>query len=228
MPWSSALRAALAVTAFAAVHSLLAALPVKQWVRRWAGPRRADGLYRFGFCAFAVLSFAPVVRYIWRLPDTKLYDIHGLPRWVLLGGQVVCAWAILATNRQNGLGHVTGLRQLWNLITGQPIGPTPVAQHPLPRKDGGELGWRGPFRLTSHPNNYLVLLLYWLSPVMTLKWAAVGLVTMIYMVLGSYHEDQRLTAAYGRLYRSYRREVPHINPSGVRELFNDKRAGTGR
>ncbi len=126
-----------------------------------------------------------------------------------MSGQIVCALALLHTNRQNGWGHVTGIRHAFAYVRRQPIGPTPVVQHPLPDGDCLE-GWTGTFRLSSHPNNYLVLFLYWLSPVMTVKWASIGLVTAVYMVLGSLHEDYRLLAAYGDRYRRYRAEVPHL------------------
>src|SRR4029079_6192550 len=85
----------------------------------------------------------------------------------------------------------------------------PVAQHPLPEGDCLE-GWTGTFRLSSHPNNYLLLILYCRSPGMTVKWASVGVVTALYMVLGSLHEDRRLLAAYGERYRCYRALVPHL------------------
>lgn len=209
MLWSTAIRTAGAISLFAIVHSALAALQTKRVARRLAGARAADGLYRFAFNGFAVITFAATLRSIWSLPDRRLYRVRGVPSLLLWCGQLACVIALLLTNRQNGFGHVTGIRHACEFIRGRPIGPTPVVQHPLP--DGDCLdGWTGTFRLSSHPNNYLVLLLYWLSPVMTVKWATVGLVTALYMVLGSLHEDQRLLAAYGDRYRCYRSTVPHL------------------
>lgn len=209
MVWSTAIRAAGATVLYAVVHSALAALPAKRGARRVASERASDGLYRFGFNGFAVVTLAAMLRSIWSLPDQRLYRIRGVPRLVMWGGQLACVLALLQTNRQNGFGHVTGIRQATEFIRGRSIGPTPVVQHPLPDGDCLE-GWTGTFRLSSHPNNYLVLFLYWLSPVMTVKWASIGLVTAIYMVLGSLHEDYRLLAAYGNRYRCYRARVPHL------------------
>lgn len=209
MYWSTAIRAAGATILYAIVHSVLASLPVKQRVRSLVGPRVSDGLYRFGFNGFAVLSLAGMMRAIWRLPDQRLYRLRGVPALLMWGGQIVVSIALIRTNQQNGLGHVTGIRQAWAFVTRRPIGPPPVVQHPL--ADGECLeGWTGTFRLSSHPNNYLVLFLYWLSPVMTIKWAAIGVVTAVYMVLGSLHEDRRLLAAYGERYRCYAAKVPHF------------------
>ena len=209
MYWSTAIRAAGATIVYAGVHSLLASLPVKERVRSLVGPRAADGLYRFGFNGFAVVSLAGMMRAIWKLPDQRLYLLEGVPALLMYGGQVAVAVALFRTNQQNGLGLVTGIRHALAFVQREPIGPPPVVQHPLP--DGACLeGWTGTFRLSSHPNNYLVLFLYWLSPVMTVKWAAIGVVTVAYMVVGSLHEDQRLLAAYGERYRCYRAKVPHL------------------
>jgi hypothetical protein len=209
MVWSTAIRAAGATCLYAGVHSALAALPAKRNARRVAGARTADGLYRFAFNGFAVISFAATLRSIWPLPDQRLYRVRGAPALLMHTGQLACAVALLQTNRQNGLGHVTGIRHAREYVTGQPISPTPVVQHPLPEGECLD-GWTGTFRLSSHPNNYLVLFLYWLSPVMTVKWASVGAVTAVYMVIGSLHEDYRLLAAYGDRYRCYRAKVPHL------------------
>jgi hypothetical protein len=209
MMWSTAIRAAGATSLYAVVHSALAALPAKRKARRVAGGRAADGLYRFAFNGFAVVSFAATLRSIWSLPDQRLYRVRGVPALLMHAGQFVCVAALLQTNRQNGFGQVTGIRHAREFVTGQPISPPPVAQHPLPEGECLD-GWTGTFRLSSHPNNYLVLFLYWLSPVMTVKWASIGVVTAVYMVLGSLHEDHRLLAAYGERYRCYRAKVPHL------------------
>lgn len=186
----------------------MASIPVKNAFRNVAGERAADGLYRFGFCGVAVVAFAGLLRYLWRLPDQRLYRLRGWKAALMVSGQGLVVAGLLQTNWRNGLGHVTGIRHLYEFITGRPVGPPPVAQHPLPDGECME-GWNGTFRLSSHPNNYLVLLLWWLSPVMTIKWATVGAVTAIYMVLGSIHEDHRLLSAYGERYACYREKVPH-------------------
>ncbi len=206
---STVIRTAGAVSLFAIVHSALASLAAKRKARHLAGERTADGLYRFAFNGFSVITFGGLVRLIWPLPDRRLYRIGGIASVLLRAGQLITVGAMIQTNLQNGFGQVTGIKHAREFVEGKPISATPVAQHPTP--DGECLdGWRGTFRLSSHPNNYLVLFLYWLSPVMTMKWASVGLVTTVYMVLGSIHEDHRLLAAYGERYRCYRAKVPHL------------------
>lgn len=208
MLWSTAIRTAVVTALWAVGHSLMASLPVKNATRKVVGDRASDGLYRFGFCGVAVVAFAGLMLYLWKLPDQRLYRLRGWKAGIMVAGQGIVVAGLLQVNWQNGLGRVTGIRHLYEYLTGQEISRPPVAQHPLPEGECME-GWRGAFRLSSHPNNYLVILLWWLSPVMTIKWAAIGLVTVIYMVVGSMHEDHRLLNAYGDRYACYRTQVAH-------------------
>lgn len=208
MPWSTAVRTVIITIIWAVWHSALASLPAKEKTKDLVGPRISDGLYRFGYNGVSVLSFAAYLKYLWPMPDRRLYNAQGWKRGLMVSGQAIIVAALLQANWQNRLGHVTGIRHAWEFVTGRKISPPPVAQHPLPDGDCME-GWRGMFRVSSHPNNYLVLCLWWLSPVMTLKWASVGAVTAVYMVLGSMHEDHRLQSVYGKAYTCYRANVPH-------------------
>lgn len=201
------LRAALGLAAWSGVHSLLAAVRTKELVRDWLGERRVSGLYRLAYNLLAVLSLGAFLRFVWPLPDRRLYTVRGLPRRLLVTGQASSALALLVGGLQVGPIIFGGLSQVWDYLAGRPIRPTPVAQHPLPK--GGRIRWRGPYRLSRHPLNYFVLVAYWLSPVMTLKWAVVGLVGSVHIVLGSKHEGHRLRLAYGEEYERYRRQVPH-------------------
>src|SRR5690349_10952746 len=121
MYWSTAIRAAGATALYATVHSALASLSAKRSASRIAGERASDGLYRFAFNGFAVVTFAATLRSIWSLPDRYIYRLRGVPRVVMWGGQVACVLALLQTNRQNGFGHVTGIRQAANFVRGRSI-----------------------------------------------------------------------------------------------------------
>ena len=71
----------------------------------------------------------------------------------------------------------------------------------------------GPFRYTRHPLNLAPLPVLWLNPVMTANLAVFNLAATVYFVAGSWHEEQRLRAAYGDAYEEYRRSgVPFYLP----------------
>ena len=206
----TAIKSVLALSAWAAVHSLLATSRVKRRARARLGARRSDALYRLGYTAVAGLSLAVLVRYQWTLPDRRLYTVRGPLRAVMLGGQALSLLAVVAGGLRVGVGKFPGLTQAWEYVRGGPISPGPVSQHPPPKPGDDRPNWGGPYRLSRHPLNYFVLTIYWFSPVMTVKWAAVGVVTAVYMVLGSVHEGRLLLEAYGDRYLRYREEVPHF------------------
>lgn len=205
----SGLAAGLVLGGWAAVHSLLATERAKALARARLGGRRAGGLYRLAYNALAVGSFGAVLVYVRRLPDRPLYVIRGAPRALMLAGQAACAAAVLVCAREIGIGRFSGIAQALDLVRGTAVRPTPPVQHPLPRGEGA-LGWGGPYRVSRHPLNLLFGLGYWLSPVMTRKWAAFGAAGTLYLVLGSLHEERRLRRAYGERFSRYRESVPHL------------------
>src|SRR5215213_10846116 len=64
---------------WALLHSVLASKQVKDLIRRIAGPRYRDGLYRFAYNAQSVVSLVWAARRFSRLPDRDLY--HARPPW---------------------------------------------------------------------------------------------------------------------------------------------------
>jgi len=199
----------LALGVFAVAHSALASRRAKGRADALLGERRSAGLYRFTFNALSVVKLIALFGYLHRLPDRTLYRVRGVPRLLMHAGQLLSLGMIVAAARQAGFGRISGVAPLGDLLAGDDVQPPPAAQHPAPR-NSDELGWHGPYRLSSHPTNYFVLPAYWLSPVMTVKWAAIGLATTLYMVLGSIHEDARLHDVYGERFARYRAHVPHF------------------
>ncbi|CAA9586980.1 MAG: hypothetical protein AVDCRST_MAG19-4999 [uncultured Thermomicrobiales bacterium] len=204
---TAVLRPALAVTAFALLHSAAAASPLRRAVGARLGDRRAAGTERVLYVAQAALSTGLLGLDLLRLPDRPLYRVSGRPRRAMQAGQWLALLGVGGVAVAVGPRRFLGLPQLFDLVAGRPLREGVVAQHPLPA--GEELGWSGPYRLSRHPNNYFPLLAWWLSPTMTQKWATVGVAAGVYMLLGSLHEERRLLATYGDRYRRYRAEVPH-------------------
>ena len=64
---------------WALVHSVLSSKQDKDQIRRIAGPRYCDGMYRFAFNAQSVVLPFWAVRRFSRLPDRQLYRVR--PPW---------------------------------------------------------------------------------------------------------------------------------------------------
>jgi protein-S-isoprenylcysteine O-methyltransferase Ste14 len=201
-----------ATVAFACVHSALASLAAKRVARRLVGERRYRALYRPFYIAQSVVTFAALARYIYRQPDVVLYRLRGPAAAAAVTGQIgALAYGVWAARRV-GIGRPVGAAGLRAFAAGSPsIPPHQEAQGPAPA--GTAMDADGPFAHARHPLNLAPVPLFWLSPVMTANLAAFSSVATLYLVVGSAHEEHRLSAAYGEAYRRYQRSgVPFYVP----------------
>jgi protein-S-isoprenylcysteine O-methyltransferase Ste14 len=191
----SALAVFFSVVVYGLVHSLLASLPIKAWVRRRLGPA-ADRYYRLVYNGIAALTFLPVLALAAALPGQTLYRLH-LP-WTLLAlGMQLFAVCVLALGvLQTGAGSFLGLRPFLN--------PQETA---APR-----LVVTGLYRYVRHPLYSAGLLFLWLTPVMTTNLLAMAAGLTIYILVGTLHEEYRLMREFGEAYREYRRRTPMLIP----------------
>ena len=202
----------LATAAFGLVHSLLASSSAKDAAARVFGTRARNVFYRPFFIAQSFLGLAALARVVFRGRTRTLYEVRGAPALALqLGrglGLAYAAWAV----RHVGFAEITGLRGLAEWADGEDdIAPEPEAQGPSPRR-GDALDTGGPFALSRHPLNLSPLPVLWLAPKMTTRWLAFSLAATGYLVLGSRHEEARLSRAYGRVYDRYRRRTAFYVP----------------
>jgi hypothetical protein len=195
---------------FAVVHSLLASRPAKDAVRRLAGDRVRDGVYRTAFTTHSGFWALWLLWRTWQLPDRVLVEVPPPWAWLLRAGQLACVGVAFATGLIIGIPQFNGWPQLAAFLRGQPPAPEPGAQGPPLDRDG-ELRVAGPYRFTRHPAN-LALLLFLLFPKITVRGLTVGVIAALYMVLGSIHEETRLRARYGAAYARYQGRAPFLLP----------------
>lgn len=196
---------------YAAVHSALASEAIKGAFKRRFGDRLFNGVYRLAFNAFALLSFAVLVRRFRGLSGRTLYAV---PRpWSLSFRLAQAAAAVMAVdaNTRIGIGRMLGVQGAWELLRGE----APIAQNPAqgPQlSDDRQFRTAGSFRLTRHPNNLVPVILFWGNPRMTGRFLVFTAISTVYLLVGSLHEEMRLNRAYGRRYDRYRRAVPFFIP----------------
>ncbi len=192
---SSVLWILLATGLYGLAHSLLAALRVKEGVRRRFGPT-ADRYYRLAYNLFAVISLAPVLALIRLLPDRALYRVPWPWAAVFVLSQLGGLLLILVAVGQTDPWAFLGLRQLQ--------GATGSGQTGLVVK--------GPYRWVRHPLYTGTLLAIWLFPVMTANLLAFNLGLTAYILIGARFEERKLVAAFGESYDRYRKQTPMLIP----------------
>ena len=200
---------------WALVHSVLASKQVKDLIRRIAGSRYRDGLYRFIFNAQSVVSLLWAARRFSRLPDKDLYHARPPWSWLFRASQVASLGVLLSGVRVMGILRFAGLTPLRDLLTGSDVRPAPEAQGP-PVGSDDEVVRAGAFRFSRHPGNLGALGFFLFLPRMTANRAILVALVALYVVLGSMHEEYRLRAAYTAAYERYRRVVPFLVPGRPR------------
>ncbi len=181
--------------AYATLHSLLAALPVKATAVRVFGTIAERG-YRLAYNAVATVLLLPLGAMLVFLPDPTLYTVPHPWAWLLRGGQLLALLGLAVTLLQTDILHFVGLRQL--------LQDRPTAEGPLVI--------RGIYRYVRHPMYFFSLLLMWLTPVMTWGLLTVFVWFSLYFWLGSIHEEHRLLREFGDRYRSYQQTTPRLLP----------------
>jgi protein-S-isoprenylcysteine O-methyltransferase Ste14 len=200
---------------WALVHSVLASKQVKDLIRRVAGSRYRDGLYRFIFNAQSVVSLLWAARRFSRLPDKDLYHARPPWSWLFRASQVASLGVLLSGVWVMGILRFAGLTPLRDLLTGSDVRPAPEAQGP-PVGSDDEVVRAGAFRFSRHPGNLGALGFFLFLPRMTANRAVLVALVALYVVLGSMHEEYRLRAAYTAAYERYRRVVPFLVPGRPR------------
>ena len=207
------MRITLATAAFAVVHSALATRTAKRAAGKLVGDHQRDAGYRIVFVGQSLLGFAWLVTYAASLPRKTVYRITGPAALLLRLGQAAGVLHLLAGLRAIGFTRWAGLRNFSAYCEGRPIPVGPIAQGPE-IMDNGQLAASGPFQSSRHPLNFAGIPLFWLTPHMTTRRLGFNIVSTVYFVLGSAHEEARLADAYGDAYRAYRSKgMPFFWPS---------------
>lgn len=181
--------------AYAALHSLLAALPIKAAAVRVFGAVAARG-YRLTYNIVATVLLLPLAAILFVLPDTVLYTVPDPWAWLLRGGQLLALLGLAVTVLQTDVLHFVGVRQL--------LQDRPTTESPLVI--------RGVYRYVRHPMYFFSLLLMWLTPDMTVGLLTVFVWFSLYFWLGSIHEEHRLLREFGDSYRLYQQKTPRLLP----------------
>lgn len=195
---------------YAALHSLLAALRIKQWIERSAPA--AARTYRLGYNLLAVVLLVPVLVLARAHPGPLLWQWHGLAQWLAYALMLSALAGFIIAARDYDMAAFLGLRQLG----------TPTAAISEPPFRIGRV-----HRYLRHPWYSCGLILVWTQP-MTASWLVSSVVITMYLLLGARLEEAKLTALYGEAYRRYRARIPAFVPLPGRSLSAEEAAALER
>jgi uncharacterized membrane protein len=196
------------------IHSLLASKAAKKKTRELFGERTRNGLYRPLYNGLAIISFGALALYGLRLPNQELYKIRGTLAWLMHSVQLFFVLYLLYAARQIGFLKFAGVPNVVALATGQsPVPIEPEGQGPILEKPD-RMKITGPFRYSRHPLNFGMIPILWLMPRMTVNLAAFNVITTLYSIVGSLHEEKRFVETYGQAYIDYQTsEINFLIPS---------------
>ncbi|MEZ4984175.1 MAG: isoprenylcysteine carboxylmethyltransferase family protein [Saprospiraceae bacterium] len=185
---SSCVNLAGWLVGYFALHSLMAATAVKGWLGRWLTSQQ----HRLLFNTSALLMLVPVVYAYYQCQQPPLWQSSLLQRIV------------------GALLFVSGAALLWRAFR-----PYDTAAFlGLKKEHYNELVIQGMGRYMRHPLYSASFLLLWGLPLWlpTLAHGLIAVIGSIYLLIGTYWEEQKLLREFGAAYQQYKREVPRFWP----------------
>ncbi len=177
---------------FYALHSFLATIIVKDWIKSHLPALHS--VYRLSYNIFAILTLALLLAYHIYLPSQTLF-VGNLFTKVLAGVLVLGGSGIVLVAFKNyNTSEFLGLK-------------TENTQNP-------QLAITGLNRLVRHPLYLGVVLLFlglwiWES---SLKNLIALLALWVYLLIGIYLEEQKLLIYFGEAYKNYQKQVKKLIP----------------
>lgn len=175
---------------FAVLHSLLLWRGVRDRLERFI-PRLLYG------CFFALMTCASLLLAIsaWQPIPVVYWHLQGTPETIVSLGHLLGWVGLVYTMSLTGLGYQTGSTPFWAWLR----------RREPPRR---RFEPRGVYHLLRHPVYLCVLVLVWVTPVLTLDRLVLGIWWTLYVFIGSYLKDRRLEFYLGERYRAYEAQVP--------------------
>ena len=175
------------------VHSLLASIGFKNFLRRILGNRFMN-FYRLLYNIFALVSILPILYLMVSLPDKTLYQAPVPWSYLMRAGQALSALFLFIAVLQTDALSFAGLRQLFQ------------------EEETGSLVTSGLYRSVRHPLYTFSLLILWLSPSMSINAFIVYSAFTVYILIGIVFEERKLVREFGNVYLEYKSRTPMLFP----------------
>jgi hypothetical protein len=222
--FKSVIKIAVATALVVGLHSVLASKLAKEKANKLLGERTRNGLYRPLYNGLAIVTFGALGLYGLKMPNRELYRVRGSLSWLMRSVQFFFLLYLLYGAKEVGFLKFAGVPNVVALLTGQTSIPTePEGQGPI-LENSRRMKITGPFRLSRHPLNFGMIPIIWLMPRMTLNLAVFNVITTVYLILGSVHEEKRFVETYGQAYSDYQKsQINFFLPSVTVPLKETKK-----
>lgn len=181
--------------AYFVLHSLIASIMMKQWVKKhWP---KVMPFYRLAFNILAVILSVPLLMVMYLFPGEPLWQ------WQGIGFYLTSAIAMLAV-----IGFFYSLKYY---DTAEFLGTRQLKEHNASVYDQENFHISPMHRYVRHPWYFIALVLIWTRDVSTVQLLVYLLVTA-YFIIGSRMEERKLIAYHGDVYRKYQKKVAGVVP----------------
>lgn len=181
---------AMIFTGFAGLHSLL--------TRRFAKDRLAAIVGEpYVRSVFSVVSgfTLMILLVLWRPVSGGLWRLDGLANWIVSALFVLCIAGLVYTTTTIDYLDFLGLRDIVRSIKGRRARPSVFST-------------KGLYGYCRHPMYLCLLLANWVAPVMNHGRLEFAVLSTLFLLGGTIHEEKNLRAELGDAYDEYRRNVP--------------------
>lgn len=194
---------------FASVHTILASLKIKKFVKDKFGSLIA--VYRLFYNVFALFSFYFFLRASPH-PNITVYDLPNPFDFIILVPQLLALIGIIWSFKFSGLSEFTGISQLIRWFKGE------YQAESLDEKM--TFTTYGPYKFVRHPVYFFTIIFLVCRPVMDLFYLILLVLIIVYFFIGSIYEEKKLAEIFGDEYIKYQEEVPRIFPVKISKYLN--------
>ncbi len=190
------------------IHSILASLKVKMFIRKIFGNLIA--FYRLAFNIFAVVG----LYVIWDLAPQPFLQIYILPKpydYLVLIPQLLSLGGMIWCFKYISFREFAGLNQIDRYLKNE------YSENEL--DENYTLRIEGPYKYIRHPIYFFSIIFLLFRAEMDLFYLTMLISFTAYFYIGSYYEEKKMVRLFGDEYRNYQKKVPRIFPFKIKSSF---------